>query len=1261
MFNYIRRFQLRARIQILIIILILLIKIQLHSTPIITIDTVSGDTTWTEESKHQFAEGSFNNVDLLSNGTLRIGQRAGSMEDDFSDETKIGQKKHVFVDTSNKEVNLIKIFGTYHSGGHDYGSSVVPTDDGGYIIAGMLYYYGGNAYTNGWVVKTNYKGEMEWDKEFGGAEDDAFSSIIKTSDGGYLLTGWYTDAQTHNRDLYLVKIDKSGNEKWTRTIGGNDLDAGSAALQTSDGGYIIIGTTASYGAGGTDVWLVKTSSTGLKQWDRTFGDGDGEGGADIQHASDGGYIIVGSKTPEGTYKSNLWLLKTDNTGNMQWNKTYGGSESDSGYSVQEITGGGYIVAGSTWSYSSGIYDAWLIKTNNQGEKLWSRVFGASDSDGASKVRQTSDGGYLIAGGTRSYGSGNFDGWLIKTDGNGYQQWSKVIGGAGDDRFWDVQILPDGGYLMTGLTSSYDSYDEDFWLVRTDDKGEMNPEGVVVSNNLLAGHNVSSIDSFSYNASIPAGCTVKVQFSKDNSSWYNSNGNINQFDYLSTGAKTISLSRLHWRGEKFQYKMHFYSKDVNLPVLRYINISFKKYYESGTFDSQEFEASGFGNLKWKSLSFKAAVPTGTEIKFQLRTAMTKEELNSQNYLGPDGTADSYYTLSGDVLWAGHGNDGWIQYRAYLTREDSSESPLLKEVTVAFNYLPAPPTLIKPVNNSWINNEFPVFEWRFSDEDSMGQSSFQWQADDSMGFTSVDFDSGELPSTNVTYKPSEHMADGVWYWRVRTKDSDGDWGPFSEIYILKLDRSIERPLEVNVTPSTWSSENMFTIDWTEPQELAGLKQGAYYFIGYSPPRSQTDGTWAHNKPFVVLNIPNGEHIVYVWLEDLAGNCNYLYQANATLKFDDTPPSIEHEVVTNGNQNMDIALNAKITDKHSGVGNVTVYYRNSAGQTYETLTMSGENETFTATIPCDQVTDENIKYHIKAADNAVPPNIKYFGKDGEVTDEVKPEYDMEIKISSIPFVIDKKPTGNNVAVTALISVIFNEPMDQVSTENAFSISPNVKGQFSWKDNKLMFAPDEYLDYNTTYEVEISKNAKDIEGNSLSGEIKWSFTTMAGDGTTAGNEGSGKSEAGNLMLLVLGIPLVLIIIIVVVYIVIIKKKRQTGDQVINYQSQTQTTAGLQPALGVTVTQAPTIAPAVPNQAAAPTYTQQYTPAYPATVDGYYTPTQTQPYDTYQYSTPTPYSTSQQYGYQQPQALTVYTCELCNASILDPNKCPYCGWLRQF
>lgn len=322
--------------------------------------------------------------------------------------------------------------------------------------------------------------QMEWKQTIGGIGFDNANSVQQTCDGGYISAGITGSYGSGDGDFWLVKTDSNGKEQWNRTFGGTDYDYAHSVMQTLDGGYILAGNTWSYGAGESDVWLVKTDAHGYEQWNMTFGGTDRDSTYSVTQAVDGGYILAGETNSYGAGRSDVWLVKTDSKGYEQWNKTFGGINDDRAESVRQTFDGGYILAGGTGSFGGGWSDVWLIKIDTNGNMQWNQTFGGNGGDWAESIQQTSDGGFIIAGTTTSYGAGYFDFWLIKTDSSGKEQWNQTFEGLGDDWAHSVIQTSDGGYVITGKTGlldddvNYDQNDDldDMWLVKTDSKGNM---------------------------------------------------------------------------------------------------------------------------------------------------------------------------------------------------------------------------------------------------------------------------------------------------------------------------------------------------------------------------------------------------------------------------------------------------------------------------------------------------------------------------------------------------------------------------------------------------------------------------------------------------------------------------------------------------------------------------------------------------------------------------------------------------------------------
>lgn len=416
----------------------------------------------------------------------------------------------------------IKLQRTIGGNADDFLYSFVLTADGGSIAGGTSYSgiagdktqntRGGADY---WIVKMDSNGHIEWDKSFGGSDYDNLKVIEPTTDGGYILGGFsqsnISGEKTENSrgfyDYWIIKLDNNGNIQWNKTLGGFGQDFLSALKQTADGGYIaggysfsnISGEKSERSRGNFDYWIVKLNSSGALEWDKTIGGAGEDDLRDIALTKDGGYIVSGSsqsgisgeKTQASRGSSDYWVVKLDNAGHIQWDKTYGGQSVDELSTVMQTSDGGYLLGGYSMSdisgekkqNSKGQSDYWLIKTDSLGKMLWSQTYGGNSYDNFSSMQSTSDGGYILAGTSQSNisgdktenarGAGYEDYWVIKLNSRGKIEWDKTIGGDLGDIATMVKETAKNNYVIGGYSNSGVGYDKttdtkggyDFWLVK----------------------------------------------------------------------------------------------------------------------------------------------------------------------------------------------------------------------------------------------------------------------------------------------------------------------------------------------------------------------------------------------------------------------------------------------------------------------------------------------------------------------------------------------------------------------------------------------------------------------------------------------------------------------------------------------------------------------------------------------------------------------------------------------------------------------------
>lgn len=237
--------------------------------------------------------------------------------------------------------------------------------------------------------------------------------------------------------LYLQATKISAQVFWSHAYGELNGDWIQCIQQTADGGYIAAGYTQSFGAGNSDMIVIKMNEWGNITWQKTYGGTGTDVATWIIETSDGGFAVSGRTTSFGAGNFDVWILKLDSAGTVIWQKTYGGSSADTGNAIKEMAGGNFIVAGNTVSYGAGNYDYWIFKIDGSGTTiLWQKTFGGSNLEIAYSVDTTSDGGCIVAGDTFSFGAGTYDFWVIKFDSGGSVTWQKTYGGAG----WDVAYV-----------------------------------------------------------------------------------------------------------------------------------------------------------------------------------------------------------------------------------------------------------------------------------------------------------------------------------------------------------------------------------------------------------------------------------------------------------------------------------------------------------------------------------------------------------------------------------------------------------------------------------------------------------------------------------------------------------------------------------------------------------------------------------------------------------------------------------------------------
>lgn len=338
------------------------------------------------------------------------------------------------------------------------------TSDGGCILAGRTYTFDpSSGYGDAWLVKLGPDGDVEWEKRYGGSLWDAVFVVQQTPDGGFIAAG-ERYPPGGSLEVWVMKLKFDGEIYWQNTYGRADhYDSGLSVRSTADGGFILLGRTQSHAVGGEQgAWVLKLTGSGGIEWQKFLGGSDYDILFSVEQTTDGGYVLAG-----GTYSyshvpgfSDVWMVKMSRNGDVAWEKTYGGIYDDVAYSVKQTEEGGYVLA--CWT-SFGYGDIWALKTDMDGNVEWQKRYGGTEGDVPTSLRQTSDGGFVISGYTSSFGSGSYDAWAFKLAGNGRIEWQKTFGGNGIDAFNGIEETATG-YGATGYTGSFGAGGKDFWYI-----------------------------------------------------------------------------------------------------------------------------------------------------------------------------------------------------------------------------------------------------------------------------------------------------------------------------------------------------------------------------------------------------------------------------------------------------------------------------------------------------------------------------------------------------------------------------------------------------------------------------------------------------------------------------------------------------------------------------------------------------------------------------------------------------------------------------
>jgi len=369
----------------------------------------------------------------------------------------------------NIMINNFLVFSTIFGSSvkNESGYSILQKPDSNFVVLG-------NTDNDILLLESSNTGEIIWDYSFGGSQMDEAYHFEQTSDKGYIISGSTQSYGFGGSDIWLIKAGENGLIEWNTYIGTSNDEQGGQVLQTADDGFILIGNRINEQNQDSDIWLIKTNSQGDTLWTESYGSSGNEFGVDIIFEDDGGYVILGSTTSYGNGDADVWLIKTDSEGTQEWNRSYGIGSNDKGQAILKSSDGGYIIQFLVQAYGSGNSAVGLLKTDSEGNALWSRAFGGSINTKSKMFSIVNNNEYILACSQLDYSTNSSNAWLIKVDDNGTVIWEKIFGKEGKDDGFAVIPTLDNGFVMAGRTNSYvDNNNEDLfdlWILKIDSEG-----------------------------------------------------------------------------------------------------------------------------------------------------------------------------------------------------------------------------------------------------------------------------------------------------------------------------------------------------------------------------------------------------------------------------------------------------------------------------------------------------------------------------------------------------------------------------------------------------------------------------------------------------------------------------------------------------------------------------------------------------------------------------------------------------------------------
>ncbi len=636
-----------------------------------------GSTTVFSE-REDFEQGTLSELRFNDEDLPELDQISKYVLDEYMDDALIEEMQSAYID---KDLGMVKqrLMDTYGGNGEEMGRDALTTSDGGTVFLSSMSWMN---QTIGWdldlhIVRLDAGENLLWNRSvFLTGEVEPYS-ITETSDGGFTIAGQFREYSYSYSDTILIHVNSTGHYQWDSILDIEGSDAAKWVMENNDGTYVVVGNWINLTDSG--YYVLGTDSMGAEVYNSTISMVYETLVEDAISTVSGDIVIVGNTYPN-TFSSDAFIARVSQGGTEFWNLTYTSpTNSEEAKGVVERDDGSLFVCGMNDEYSAFYEDVWLIKIDPSGNEMMNWTYDLRAFEYANDIIILDDG--LVMAGAQTFYSSTYLSMIMKTDMNGNLLWSRLFGGAA----WDeaVNIMPGKeGFLVSGFTSSFGNGGLDIYVYRTNSTGYVRPASII-SKNLLEGLAASSMYQFEVISDASIDRKVRVCFSMDGETWFDSNGVPGGFDEVVTSPGRIDLNNLGWKGYFFHYMITLESSGSNSASVGSIRLKYRSYAPVGVYYSPILDLGSANNITTIDWTFDG--PEMTTVSFQVRSAGVDGDILIGQYLGPDGTGSTRYE-DPSTLFPRHFGKRYFQFRCFLETADQSRTPVLREVSIGHNSIP-----------------------------------------------------------------------------------------------------------------------------------------------------------------------------------------------------------------------------------------------------------------------------------------------------------------------------------------------------------------------------------------------------------------------------------------------------------------------------------------------------------------------------------------------------------------------------------------------